>query len=261
VETWEWDQVDGNLAQVGVELTWEAEAACDTGHDDGDEMVQVTEGWCCELEGPEADVVQSFVVNAHGFVGVLNKLVDGQGRVVWLDDGVGHLWRWNDGEGHHDAIWVLLAQLGDEQCSHTRACATTEGVADLEALEAIARLSFLAANVEDGIDELGTFGVVTLCPVVARTSLTEDEVVWAEDLAVWSSADGVHCAWLEVHEDGAWNVASTGRLVEVDVDALELEVAVALVCSCWINTVLLLLLLDGDGAMLFRPPFFEYMSF
>jgi len=239
VETWEWNQVDGDLAQVGVELTWEAEAACDTGHDDGDEMVQVTEGWCCELEGPEADVVQSFVVNAHRFVGVLDKLVDGQGRVVWLDDGVGHLWRWNDGEGHHDAIWVLLAQLGDEQRAHTRACATTEGVADLEALEAIARLSLLAAHVEDGINELSAFGVMALRPIVTGTCLTEDEVVWTEDLAVWSSADGVHRSWLEVHQDCAWHVASAGRLVEVDVDALELEVAVTLISSGGVHTVLI----------------------
>jgi len=92
VETWEWNQVDSDLAQVGVELTWEAEAACDTGHDDGDEMVQVTECWCGELECSETNVVQSFVVNAHGFVRVLNKLVDGQCCVVWLDDCVGDLW-------------------------------------------------------------------------------------------------------------------------------------------------------------------------
>jgi len=92
VETWEWDQVDSDLAQIRVELTWEAEAACDTRHDDGDEMVQVAECWCGELEGPETNIVQSFVVNAHRLVRVLDKLVDGQGGVVWFDDGVGHLW-------------------------------------------------------------------------------------------------------------------------------------------------------------------------
>lgn len=238
VETWERNQVDGDLAQVRVELTWEAEAACDTGHDDGDEMVQVTECWCGELERTEADVIQSFVVDAHRFVGVLNKLVNGQGGVVWLDDCVRHLWRWDDGECHHDAVWVLLAQLGDEQCAHAGTRTTTEGVADLEALEAIARFGFLAADVEDGVDQFGTFGVVTLGPVVAGTSLSEDEVVWAEDLAVRTSADGVHRSWLEVHEDCAWHVASTGGFVEVDVDALELEIAVSLVCSGWVNAVL-----------------------
>merc|ERR1719262_645960 len=103
-------------------------------------MVQVTIGWGGELEGTEADVVEGLVVHAHTLVGVLDQLVDGEGGVVWLDDGVGHLWRWEDGEGEHHAVWVLLTDLGDEECSHSGAGTTTEGVGDLEALEAIAGL-------------------------------------------------------------------------------------------------------------------------
>jgi len=30
METWEWDQVNGELSEIGVELTWESEAAGDT---------------------------------------------------------------------------------------------------------------------------------------------------------------------------------------------------------------------------------------
>ena len=229
VETGEGDQVDGELAEVGVELTGEAEAAGDAGHDDGDEVVQVAEGGGGELEGSEADVVKSFVVNAHGLVGVLNKLMDGEGGVVGLNDGVGDLGGGNDGEGHHDAVGVFLAELGDEEGAHAGAGTTTEGVADLEALEAVARLGFLAADVEDGVDELGTFGVVALGPVVAGASLAEDEVVGAEDLAVGASTNGVHSTGFEIHEDGAGDVAAASSFVEVDVDALELEIRVALV--------------------------------
>ena len=58
VEAGEGDEVDGELAEVGVELTGEAEAAGDAGHDDGDEVVQVAEGGGGELEGPEADISQ-----------------------------------------------------------------------------------------------------------------------------------------------------------------------------------------------------------
>jgi len=239
VETGERDQVDGDLAKVRVELAGEAQAARDAGHDDRDEVVEVTEGGSGELEGAEANVIQSFVVDAHGLVGVLDELMDGQGGVVGLDDGVGDLGRRDDGEGHHDAVGVLLAELGDEQGAHTGARATAEGVADLEALEAVARLGLLAADVEDGVDELGTLGVVTLRPVVAGSGLTEDEVVGAEDLAVGASADGVHRAGLEVHQDRARDIAAAGRLVEVDVDALQLEVGVALVGAGGINTVLI----------------------
>merc|ERR1719158_2420532 len=40
METWEWDQVNGELSEIGVELTWESEAAGDTGESGGHEMVK-----------------------------------------------------------------------------------------------------------------------------------------------------------------------------------------------------------------------------
>ena len=31
MESWEWNQVDSQFSEIGVELSWESEAACDTG--------------------------------------------------------------------------------------------------------------------------------------------------------------------------------------------------------------------------------------
>ena len=77
-------QVDGKLAQVRVELTREAQASGDAGHDEGDEMVQVTVRRRGELESAEADVVERLVINAESLVRVLDKLVHGERRVVRL---------------------------------------------------------------------------------------------------------------------------------------------------------------------------------
>ena len=238
MESREWDEVDSKLSQIGVELTWESEAAGNTGESGRDEMVKITVGWGGELEGSEADIVEGLVVNAHDVVGVLDELMDGEGGVVWLNNGVGHLGGWHDGESGHDSIWVLFSDLGDEEGSHTRSSTTTEGVGDLETLEAIATLSFLSDDIEDGVDELSTLSVVTLGPVVTGTGLTEDEVVWSEELTEWSGSDGVHGSWLKIHEDGSWDVSSTGGLVVVDVDSLELEIGVTVVGTGWVNTVL-----------------------
>jgi len=92
VESWEGNHVDGELSEIGVELTWESEAGGDAAHGGRDEVVQVAVGRGGELESSEADVVECLVVNAVGFVSVLNELMDGEGGVVWLDDGVGDLW-------------------------------------------------------------------------------------------------------------------------------------------------------------------------
>jgi hypothetical protein len=51
-------------------------------------MVQVTVLWCAQLEGSEADVVESFVVNAERLVGVLDQLMNRESGIVRLDDSV-----------------------------------------------------------------------------------------------------------------------------------------------------------------------------
>jgi hypothetical protein len=238
VETREGDKVDGELAKVGVELTGEAEAASDTGHSGRHEVVQVTIGRGGELEGTEANIVQGLVVDNHDFVGVLDELVYGQGGVVGFNDSVGHLRRGEDREGSHHPVRVFLTDLGDEKSTHTRTSTTTHRVGDLETLEAVTRFGFLADNVKNRVDELSTFGVVALGPVVTGSGLSKDEVVGAEDLAKRSSANGVHGTRLEIHEDGTRDIASTSSFVVVDVDTFELEVRVAVVSTGGVNTVL-----------------------
>ena len=208
MEAGEGHKVHRELAEISVELTGEAEAAGDTRHDGGDEVVEVTEGGGRELEGAEADVIQSLVVQNHALIGVLHELVNGQSGVVGLDNSVGYLGRGHDGEGEHHAVGVLLADLGDEESAHAGTGTTTERVANLEALEAITRLGLLADDVEDGVDQLGSLSVVALRPVVTGASLAENEVVGAEDLAEGAGADGVHGAGLEVHQNSAGHVAA-----------------------------------------------------
>merc|ERR1719362_2056185 len=76
--------------------------------------------------------------------------------------------------------------------------------------------------------ELGTFCVMALSPVVTGTSLSEDKVIRAEKLTEWSSTDGIHSAWLQIHENGTGDVSSSSCLVVVDVDSLELEIGITI---------------------------------
>ena len=78
---------------------------------------------------------------------------------------------------------------------------------------------------------LTSLGVVSLGPVISGSGLSEDKVVGAEELSEGSGTDGVHGSGLEVHQDGAGDIASAGGLVEVDVDPLKLEVGVSVVGS------------------------------
>ena len=170
METGEGNHVDGELAQIRVELSRElcedtsmsvvnrdetentthTQAGGDTRHNDRDELVEITVLGSAELEGPEADIVQSLVVNAEGLIRVLNELMNRQGGVVRLDDGVGHFGRGDDGEGGHHAIGELLADFGNEQCSHTGSSSSSERVQELESLEEITSLSLDSEDVCQG---------------------------------------------------------------------------------------------------------------
>jgi hypothetical protein len=111
VETGEGDEVDSQLSQVRVQLTGEAEAASDTRHGGRDEVVEVTIGGGGKFEGTEADIVKGFVVDNHDFIGVFDELVDRQGGVVRLDNGVGYLGGGEDGESGFILIKIYAFSL------------------------------------------------------------------------------------------------------------------------------------------------------
>jgi hypothetical protein len=97
-------------------------------------------------------------------------------------------------------------------------------VGDLETLEAIATFGFFSNDVEDGVDEFSSFGIVTFSPVVSCSGLSENEVVWSVELTEWSSSDGIHGSWFKIHEDSSWNVSSSSGFIEINVDSLELKI-------------------------------------
>ncbi|KAH0901748.1 hypothetical protein HID58_041251 [Brassica napus] len=57
-----------------------------------------------KLQGAETDIVESFVIQNHTFVSILNKLVNGECSIVRLNDGVGDLRRRENRKGHHHTI-------------------------------------------------------------------------------------------------------------------------------------------------------------
>ena len=91
VETWEWHHVHRQLPQIGVQLSGESEAGCNSRHGCGDQMVEVTVCGCGQLQSTEADVVESLVVDAVCFVCVLHELMDRQCSVVGFYNCVRHL--------------------------------------------------------------------------------------------------------------------------------------------------------------------------
>jgi len=185
-------------------------------------VVQVTIGGGGQFKGSEADVIKSFVVDDHTFVGVFDQLMDRQGGVVGFNNGVGDLGGGDNGEGFHNSVGVFFSDLGDQKSSHTGSCSSSQRVGDLESLEAVASFGFLSDNVEDGVDEFSSFSVMSLGPVVTGSSLSENEVIGSEELSEGSGSDGVHCTGFEIHKDGSGDVSSSSGFVIINIDSFEL---------------------------------------
>ena len=171
------------------------------------------------------------VVNAEGLVRVLDQLVDREGGVVWLNHGIGHFGRGDDGESGHHSVWEFFADLGDQQGTHTSTSAATKGVGDLEALQAVTALGLASNDIKNLVNKLGTLSVVTLGPVVScknalllvlshyvqcvyltSTALAEDEVVGTEELPKGTSSNGIHGTGFEVDENSAGHIFVAGCL-------------------------------------------------
>lgn len=63
-------------------------------------------------------------------VTVLDQVVRREHGVVWLDDGFRDLWRGEDGESRQHSVGILLPNLSQQQCTHTRSCSSSEGWKD-----------------------------------------------------------------------------------------------------------------------------------
>ena len=240
VDTGVWDEVGLELGEVDVEGTIEAEGGGEGGNNLADETVEVGVGWALDVEGTAAKVVKGLVIDHEGAVGVVDHGVGGKDGVVWLDDSSGNLWSWVDGELELGLLAVVDGKALKEEGAEASTSATTEGVEEEEALETSALVSELTDAVEGEVDDLLTNGVVTTGVVVSGIFLTVDELLWVEELAVCAGTNLVNDSWLEIDEDGTWNVLASTSLGEEGVESIiaNADGLVGWHLAIWLNTVL-----------------------
>jgi len=102
-DQWEMDpgvghQVGLEFGQVDVEGTVESQGSSDGGDDLADYLVEIGVGWAVDVQVTPADVVDGFVVDHKGAVGVLQGGMGGQDGVVGLNNSCGNLGSWVDGK-------------------------------------------------------------------------------------------------------------------------------------------------------------------
>ena len=156
-------------------LAGESKTGCYTAHCSRDEVVQVSISWCGELQSSEADIVQSFIVDAVRFIGIFNQLMDGQRSVVRLHNSVRYFRWWYNAECVHDSVGIFFSDLGNKEGSHARAGSTAQRVCKLKALKAVAAFCFFSNDIQDRIYQFSSLSVMAFCPVVSSSALAWGE--------------------------------------------------------------------------------------
>jgi hypothetical protein len=148
MDTWVWDEIGLEFSDIDVKSTIESEGSSQTGDDLSDKSVKVGVGWSFDIEVSSADIVDSFVIKHERDIFVLEEGVGGKDGIVWLNDGVGDLWGWVDGETELGFLAVIDRKSFEEEGSETRSSTTSDGVEDEESLETCAVISELSDSVE-----------------------------------------------------------------------------------------------------------------
>ena len=112
VQTWEWHEVDSNLAQVTIQLPRETQTAGHTTHGSRHQMVQVTVGWGGQLQCTETDIVQSFIVQQEWLIRVFHQLMEAQ-------DCLGHMLQYDAIKRYRISGLSTLYRRNWQICSFT----------------------------------------------------------------------------------------------------------------------------------------------
>jgi len=206
VDPWVGDQVGLELGEIDVEGTIEPERGGDGGDDLTDEPVEVGVGWSLDVEVPSADVVDGFVVDHKGTVGVFEGGVRGQDGVVWFNDGCRDLRSWVDSKLKLGFLSVVNRKPLHQKGSETRTSTATKRVEEEETLKTGTLIGEFSDPVEHQIDEFFSDGVVATSVVVGGIFFTGDQLLWVKQLPVGSGSHLVDDGWLQINENSPWHV-------------------------------------------------------
>ena len=182
-------QVGLELRQIHVESAVEAQRSGDRGHDLTQQSVQVGIRGTTNVQISSTQVVDGFVVHHEGAVGVLQRSVRGQDRVVGLYHRGRNLRGWIDRKLQLRPLAVVHAEPLHEQGGKARARAAPEAVEDEEPLQPLAVLCDATDLFQHEVDDLLADGVVTAGVVVGGVLLASHQLVGVKQLTVGAGSN------------------------------------------------------------------------
>jgi hypothetical protein len=220
MDSWIWDQVSLEFGDINVKGTVESKGSSQGRDGLGNESVQVGVSWSLNIKVSSADIIKGFIIEDNGNISMFEKGMSSKDGVVWLNNGGGNLWGWIDGESELGFLTIIDGKSLEKEGSETGTGSSTDGVEDKETLESGTLIGKLSDSIEAEIDDFFTNGVMSSGEVVGSIFFTGDELLWMEELSVSSGSDFIDNGWLEIEEDGSWDVLTSTGLGEEGVESV-----------------------------------------
>lgn len=220
VDTGVRNQVGLELGDIHVQGTIETKRGSQRTDNLGDQAIQVSVGGSFNVQVAATDIVQSLVIKAESTVGVLQKGVGGEDRVVRLNNGGRDLRRRGDSESKLGLAAVVHGETLQKKRSKTGTSTSTSGMEDKESLKSGTVVGELSDAVQDEVNNLLSDGVVTTGVVVGSILLSVDDLLGVVELGVGSRADFVTHSGLKIDVDGTGDVLAGLSLAEESVEGV-----------------------------------------
>jgi len=211
-------KIDLEFVDIHVEGAFEAERGGEGADDLGNESVQIGVGGLLEAKVVPADVVDGFVVQHEGNIGVLKKGVGGKNGVVRFDYAGGDLRRGEHAKVQLALLAVIDGQTLQKESPKTGTGTTANRVEDEEALKTVAVLSQLANLVENPVHVFLADCVVAAGVVVGSILLAGDQLIGVEELGIFADFDIIDDGGFQIEIDAAGDVFAGSRLTEEGIE-------------------------------------------
>jgi len=214
------DKVGLEFSDINIKSSIESEGGGQGRDNLSDESVKVGVGGSLNIELSSADIVDGFVIEHNGNIGVLKKRVSGENGVVRLNNSGGDLGRGIDGESELGFLSVIDGKSFKKERSESRSSSSSNRVEDKESLKSGTVISELSDSVKTEIDDFLSDGVMSSGEVVGGIFLSGDQLFGVEKLSVGSGSDFINDGGFKIEEDSSGDVLSGSGFREESVEGI-----------------------------------------
>eukprot|EP01018_Ginkgo_biloba_P018392 Gb_32831 [translate_table: standard] len=97
-------------------------------------------------------------------------------------------------------------------------------MAHLKTLKTVTALSLFPNNIQNPINELCAFSVMSLGPVIPSTSLSKHKVIRPEYLPIRTGTHTIHRTRLQIHKHSTRHISTPTGFIIIHIDPLQLQI-------------------------------------